>query len=389
MIIKDIQLYTILNSIGKPAIETQITSIEGTYALASSPSALLSGKRESQITKKIDEKTINSLINHLTYRELSQQQLDKILKQYLYTLGSDVCLSISLAFARLCAINNHCSLVEYIADEMSYTTKYKSPKPMVTLFSGGVHNQNEKTIQNIMIYAEADSFYESSKITSSVYSFIETYTSTHNMLLGYGQSSGMITKNLTTQQKFELISNAIQKNEYNAKLSIAVDIAAEHLWDNNQNIYCLENTYLTGEELFLLLQNYVDNFPVLFIEDPFDSDNEKLWSEFLKNNSNICIAGDDLFATQCKFLNNKLANGVIIKMNQAGTLSDTLQTVIKAKSLGMILCVSHRSVETEDTFMCDLAVAIDSDFVKIGGPRRGDRITKYNRIFRLERDRNK
>ena len=141
---------------------------------------------------------------------------------------------------------------------------------------------------------------------------------------------------------------------------------------------------LSGKELLSMLQRYIEKYPITFIEDPLDSSEEKLWMEFLRRNSDICIAGDDLFATQCQFLDNSLANGIIIKMNQAGTLTNTLNTVSKSHSLGMITCVSHRSVETEDTFMCDLSVAICCDYIKIGGPRRGDRTIKYNRLFRLE-----
>ena len=386
MIIQNIQLYTILNSIGTTAIEVEMTSLEGYQTYASSPSAIIPGKRESKTTVTIDNRLLHKLTQELVNTELNQENLDNILKRYLNILGSDICLSISLAFARLNAIKEKCTLCTYISKQLSYNTKYKFPSPMVTLFSGGVHS-HKKTIQNIMIVANTNSFSENIRITSDIYSHIEKYLNSHNILLGYGQSSGLITNSLNTKQKLELISEIIcSKDDYNTKTSIALDIAAEHLLDSHKELYNLDGNFLTGSEMSSLLQQYINDFPISFVEDPFDSNDTELWKNFLSKNNNIQVVGDDLFATQCKFLDNQLANSIIIKMNQAGTLSETLKTIQQAKSLGMTFCVSHRSIETEDTFMCDLAVSMDANYIKIGGPRRGDRISKYNRMIRLERN---
>lgn len=386
MIIKNIQLYTILNSIGTTAIEVEITSLKGHQTYASSPSAIIPGKRESKTTINIDNKLFHKLTQELVNIELKQEDLDNILKRYLNVLGSDICLSISLAFARLNAIEEECTLCAYISKQLSYNTKYKFPSPMVTLFSGGVHS-HKKTIQNIMIVANENSFSENIRITSDIYSHVEKYLNSHNIFLGYGQSSGLITDSLNTKQKLELVSDIIySKKDYNTKISIALDIAAEHLLDNHKKLYSLDGNFFTGNEIFSLLQQYINDFPISFVEDPFDPNDTELWKNFLSKNNNIQVVGDDLFATQCQFLDSQLANGIIIKMNQAGTLSETLKTVQRAKSLGMTFCVSHRSIETEDTFMCDLGVAMDANYIKIGGPRRGDRISKYNRMLRLERN---
>ena len=128
---------------------------------------------------------------------------------------------------------------------------------------------------------------------------------------------------------------------------------------------------------------YISKYNITYIEDPFDAYDEKCWIK-LKSNYNKLIVGDDLFATQDKYINNKLANSIVIKMNQVGTLSGTMKAFEKAGFQKMETCVSQRSIETEDTFMCDLAVALNADYIKIGGPRRGDRISKYNRLLRLE-----
>lgn len=391
MIIEEIKVYPILNSIGLLATEVEMISDKGFHAIASSPSALLPGKREILSNVEIDNKDLKSLILNLVHRDFKyQQDIDDILHNYLNILGSSICLPISLAFARLSAIHARCSLTQYIANEVNYSAKHILPSPMVTVFSGGVHSQNQNTIQNIMIISMANScsFFDSIDITSRIYTQIESYLKSHGYLEGYGQSSGLISANgtLSTIQKFDLISEMIQKEHFEGNLSIAIDVAAEHLFNKTHNNYCFENEYLEGYEFSKILQKYINEYPISFIEDPFDSSNEELWKSFIKCNPHICVAGDDLFATQTKFVNDELANGIIIKMNQAGTLSNTLQTICMAKSLGMSQCVSHRSVETEDTFMCDLAVAFDSDYIKIGGPRRGDRITKYNRMIRLGKE---
>ena len=192
----------------------------------------------------------------------------------------------------------------------------------------------------------------------------------------------MIVEKMTIEEKFEMLIETIKTLKYEKVVSIAIDVAAEHFFENK--VYTYQDRNINSKELNDILNQYINKYNITYVEDPFDSNDKEYWKKIKSENKNIDIVGDDLFATQHKYIDKELANGIIIKMNQVGTLTGTIETFNKAKKENMITCVSQRSIETEDTFMCDLAVALNSDYIKIGGPRRGDRIEKYNRLLRLE-----
>lgn len=385
--IEKVKVRKILNSVGNFTFEIEIVDKEGRKATASSPKAIQSGKREAIITKELNIYIFNQLIDKLCEKEIeSQKQFDTLIYEYINQLGSDICLSLSLAFARIMAQKEQISLVKYIAKIALYNTNYKMPKPLVTVFSGGVHNtKNKDTIQNIMLSINKEPFSKAIIPIQEIYTKIEQQLKEKGQLRGYGASSGMLVNNMTTEQKFEMAFDAIKKLGYEKEVTLAIDVAAEHFFRNHKYEY--EGKERTPKELKEIITNYKEKYNLTYIEDPFDSEDEQMWYEFKKENTNLAIVGDDLFATQNQYIDVNLANGIIIKMNQIGTLSGTIETFMRAKKENMITCVSHRSIETEDTFMCDLAVAFDADYIKIGGPRRGDRIIKYNQLLRLEEER--
>lgn len=389
MKLKKLDIYEILNSAGKKAIEVEVTTDNDIKAIASVPSAIIPGEREVNRTdiKNYDNNIYyKQLENKIINTNMTQSELDNVLQEYLKKLGSDICLAISLSFARVNAKEKKIPLVQYISQELKYETKYNIPKALVTVFSGGVHNlQGVKTLQNIMIIVNEDTFNKTEETILKIYGKIERKLKSKKILDGYGASSGMIVNKLTIVEKFELITRTINEMNLNSKVSLAVDVAAEHLLNEKTLLYDYEGSTINTEQLKSKLQEYINRYNITFMEDPFDSKDEKTWRLFKENNPKLYLVGDDIFATQSKFINDKIANGIVIKMNQAGTLTNTLETIKKAKELKMATCVSHRSIETEDTFMCDLSVAIDSEYIKIGGPRRGDRIIKYNRLKRLYR----
>lgn len=277
------------------------------------------------------------------------------------------------------------SLVEYILKIANYKKSNISPNPLVAIFSGGVHDKEKKgSIQNIMLCVNIHPFSKSIKAITEIYTYIENELKEKDLLKGYGSSSGMIVENMTINEKFEMIEQAIKVLNYEKEVSIAIDVAAEHFYKDGKYIY--EGKVISPEQLNKILGEYVRKYNITYVEDPFDSSDEEWWKIFKKENPNILTVGDDLFATQDKYISSELANGIIIKMNQVGTLTGTINAFKKARTEKMLTCVSHRSIETEDTFMCDLAVALDAEYIKIGGPRRGDRIAKYNRLLRLEQE---
>lgn len=233
-----------------------------------------------------------------------------------------------------------------------------------------------------MISVDIYPFSKAVKAITKIYNHIEKELKEKNLIKGYGTSSGIITKQMSTNEKFEILTKTLQKLGYDNNISIAIDVAAEHFYKNNTYIY--QGNKLNSEKLYNILKEYIEKYNITYVEDPFDSNDEKWWKKIKRENPDVLIVGDDIFATQSKYIDRKLANGIIIKMNQIGTLTGTINTFKQAKINKMSTCVSHRSIETEDTFMCDLAVGLNSEYIKIGGPRKGDRIAKYNQLLRLE-----
>jgi len=382
--IKEVKIRKILNSGGKLAIESSVILNKDIVGIASAPSAIIAGKREVFSTNFTDDYNV-SLSNLITElkntKKINQINVDSILNKYLNTIGSDICLSLSLAFARALSKYKNISLIEYIENEAQIKSKYKAPYPLVAVFSGGVHGKQDKgTLQQIMMSVNTNDFDKAIEIILNIYNDIEKYLKENDYYMDLGASSGFVVKNMTTEQQFDLLQNTIKNYNYE-NVSIAIDVASEHLKENDYYIY--QGKKYTDIDFAELLQNYKNKYNITFIEDPFDSDEKENWISFRNNNKDIDIVGDDLFATQSQYLDINEANSIIIKMNQAGTLSKTLETIIQAKKMGIKLCVSHRSYETEDTFMCDLAVAVNSEYIKIGGPRRGDRVSKYNRMLKI------
>ena len=382
--IKEIKVREILNSEGKEALEVEMVTTDNRKSIASSPSAIIPGRKEVLTTNHIHTNILNQMIEEIYRREFkSQGNFDNFLNQYMEKLGTNVCLPFSLAYAKMCAKNQDMTLVEYIRKIANYHIKNPSPIPLVAIFSGGVHNQEEKgSIQNIMIAVDIHPFSKSVPVITKIYTEIENEVKRKNILKHYGASSGMVVPRLTEKEKMKMLEETIERLHYEKYVSIAIDVAAEHFYKNEKYEY--NGQILNSQKLNDILMGYIQKYNITYVEDPFDSDDIQYWKLIKSRNSNIAIVGDDLFATQDKYINSELANGIIIKMNQVGTLTDTINAFLKAKRENMVTCVSQRSIETEDTFMCDLAVALDSTYIKIGGPRRGDRIAKYNRLLRLE-----
>lgn len=382
--IKEIKVREILNSEGKEALEVEMVTTDNRKSIVSSPSAIIPGRKEVLTTNHIHTNILNQMIEEIYRREFkSQGNFDNFLNQYMEKLGTNVCLPFSLAYAKMCAKNQDMTLVEYIRKIANYHIKNPSPIPLVAIFSGGVHNQEEKgSIQNIMIAVDIHPFSKSVPVITKIYTEIENEVKRKNILKHYGASSGMIVQGLTVEEKMKMLEETIKRLHYEKYVSIAIDVAAEHFYKNEKYEY--NGQILNSQKLNDILMGYIQKYNITYVEDPFDSDDIQYWKLIKSRNSNIAIVGDDLFATQDKYINSELANGIIIKMNQVGTLTDTINAFLKAKRENMVTCVSQRSIETEDTFMCDLAVALDSTYIKIGGPRRGDRIAKYNRLLRLE-----
>ena len=237
MKIKEVKIRKILNSQGLDALEIELLSNNNIKAISSSPSAIIPGKREVIIYNNSQNDNIKSLISETCSNPIENQiELDYILGRYMKTLGSKVCLPFSLAFARIMAKEQNISLVQYISKISQIAETRKSPIPLVTIFSGGVHNKKD-SIQDIMIAVDIHPFSEAVPVITKIYTYIENILKEKNLLDGYGASSGMIVERLNIDEKFRIILNTIKEFGYEKNVSIAIDVAAEHFFDNGLYIY--------------------------------------------------------------------------------------------------------------------------------------------------------
>lgn len=408
-IVESICLRRILNSRGKDAVEAEIcVSGAGDGRLAgagnrvlyagraSSSAAIIPGRRERKNTADI--KAILDICSEdadrLKFRPYNQITWDEELETFQKDWGTDITLSLSLTFARAAARADGTDLVLYIrkcikeffADGCETEEEKRLLKTgfsvLVPIFSGGVHAPSlGGSMQQIMLAAKTESFPEILDEILECYSGMEKYLRQKDYLKEYSASSGFLVSGIDNEEKFSILADEILKRNA-GNLSIAVDVAAEHL--KKGNFYQFHNRKLEPDELGQLLEHYIREYPVSYMEDPFDADDRPQWELLYGHCSGkACLIADDMSATQTSFLDSGMYDGIVIKMKQAGSLSRTLETVAEAGKRDLLTCVSHRSYETEDTFMCDLGVAVHADYLKIGGPRRGDRTEKYNQLIRL------
>lgn len=378
--ISRIGIRKILNSNGDFAYEAEV-ELEGTAnGTASSPAAIVPGRREKHTTaKSYPHEVIESLIQTAQ----TQSTLDQYLTQHIDELGADISLAVSLAFARASSTLQNTSLVEYIRNLFNFLKCDRHIAPLIPIFSGGIHDYDlGGSMQQIMLKIDGLDFGTAVIVICKIYSEIEEMLTQRKAIKGLAASSGFLVNDFSIEEEFAFLTDIINASEVREHLSIAVDVAAEHL--KTDSGYQFYNKLYTADEFEELLYSYCTRYPITYIEDPFDCSDVKNWISLhtrLKNTAEII--SDDYTATQIEFFDDVIADGFIIKMKQVGTLSGTLDIVSKIYTEKLKTCVSHRSCETEDTFMCDLAVAVNADYMKIGGPRRGDRVEKYNRLIRL------
>lgn len=384
-----IRLRGVLNSAGGVSVEADLRLADGASGTASVPVAIAPGRREARrsvmetLGPIADDDPLMARVRRLTDSPFDDQgEFDAVLDDALDTIGGDIALALSLALARAVAEGRDQSLADYLGH--LYGGDPGMPRPLANLFSGGIHGADDAVpFQQIMIAPRADSLVDNVEAVLAIYGDVEQGLEREGRLGGYSASSGMLVQDRDARGLLEDAATAIDRHGLGDEVGIAIDVAAEHL-KTADGRYRFGGRTIDGEELARTLRRITDDFPVDFIEDPFDPDDVDLWRDFTADLSGrLTVVGDDLFATSRENIDPALANGILLKMNQVGTVSGTLNAARTARDAGMRLYLSHRSRETEDVAMCDLAVALAADGIKIGGPRRGDRVGKYNRLLRL------
>lgn len=404
MFIKDIHAREILDSRGNPTIEVDMTLDNGVTATASVPSGASTGSREALELRDKDPKryegkgvlqavsNVNTIIRPaLIGKKCDQLSIDNYLIKLDGTenksnLGANAILAVSLACLKCLAKANDKELYEYVSNR-----NVTMPIPMINIINGGAHAVNNIDIQEFMIMPVMKSIKERIRAASEVFHALKKLLSINGFAVGVGDEGGFAPNLNNNTMALDFIMEAIRKAGYKPgeDIFIALDVAASELYDKETNTYKLDGKSFTSEELITFYEKLIDTYPILSIEDPFyENDFETLAKFTSLVGSRIMIVGDDYFVTNEKYLEKGIemhaGNAILLKANQIGTVSEMIKTIMLAKKNNYKTIISHRSGETEDTFIADLAVGLAIPFIKTGSMCRGERIAKYNRLMRIE-----
>jgi phosphopyruvate hydratase len=406
-LIVEIYAREVLDSRGNPTVEVEVTTENGIVGTSIVPSGASTGVheavelRDGDKARYLGKGTLNAVnnVNEKIADELigfdvfDQVGIDRALIQIDGTdnksnLGANAILGVSMAVARAASIESDTPLYEYIGGVNAKTL----PVPMMNILNGGEHADNNVDIQEFMVMpAGAVSFKEALRMGTEVFHNLKTVLKSKGYNTAVGDEGGFAPNLNSNEEALQTIMEAIEKAGYvpGKDIFLALDVASSEMYENGKYNFKGEGKVYTSEELVNYYSNLVNKYPIISIEDGLsedDWDGWKLLTEKLGNK--VQLVGDDLFVTNYSRLNlgiNKgIANSILIKLNQIGTITETLDAIELAKTNGYTCVISHRSGETEDTTIADLAVAVNSGQIKTGSASRTDRICKYNQLLRIE-----
>ncbi len=415
MKIKQIEAVEVLDSRGKPTISTTVYLEDGSSGTAIVPSGASAGSFEAYELRDGDNsryfgfgtlkavEQVKGLSSHLTGIESDDQnKIDTLLLDIDGTknkekVGANSILSVSLACARASANSLNISLYEYINilfnNLTSRENKFSIPRPMLNILNGGVHANNNIDIQEFMIIpSDKFSFKDGLRKATEVYMHLKTNLDQNKLSTTVGDEGGFAPNFESNQIVIEKIIKSIEETgmKYGEDIFLGLDCASSEL--HKDKTYCLdgEGTKFSSDEMIDYLIDLVNKYQIISIEDPLDESDWSAWKKFSEKTNNLQIVGDDIFVTNKKLLEKgiaeNVANSILIKPNQIGTLTETFQAIDLAKANNYGTIISHRSGETEDTFISDLAVGVDARQIKAGAPARSDRTAKSNRLLIIENE---
>ena len=407
--IKNIFSREILDSRGNPTVEVDVVLENNTMGRAAVPSGASTGEFEAMELRDNDKtrylgkgvltavNNINDEINKaLIGIDVNDQlNIDEIMIELDGTdnksrLGANATLGVSMAACRAAAKVNNCPLYEYL----SINNNPVMPMPMMNILNGGSHADNTVDIQEFMILPiGAKTFSEALRIGTEVFHQLKSELSQNGLNTSVGDEGGFAPDLESNEQALEIIITAIKNAGYTAgeEIFIALDVAASELFDNQLYNLASENKSYSSDEMIEYLKTLVDKYPIISIEDGLDQSDWEGWKKLnSKIGKNIQIVGDDLTVTNIhrlkRAIDEKSMNSILIKLNQIGTITETIQAVELAKKVGYGAIISHRSGETEDTIIADFSVAMGMGQIKTGSASRSDRVSKYNQLLRIEEE---
>ena len=400
----------ILDSRGNPTVETEVTLVSGIFGRAAVPSGASTGKHEMLELRDGDKKRylgkgVIKAINNVLHKIgpeligmdcLNQRDIDYVMIGLDGTdnkgkLGANAILSVSMACAKAGAASLELPLYRYIGGIMARDI----PVPMMNILNGGQHADNNVDIQEFMIMpVGAPTFKEGLRMSAEVFQTLRSVLKGKGYNTAVGDEGGFAPNLKSNEEALSLITTAIEKAGYKPgkDLAIALDSAASSFFSNGKYILSTEKKpRKTSEEMVKFYQDLVKKYPIVSIEDGLAENDWEGWKGLTEAlGSKIQIVGDDIFVTNKKLLekgiSQGIANSILIKLNQIGTLTETLETIQSAKEAGYTTVVSHRSGETEDTYMADVAVAANCGQIKSGSLSRSERLAKYNQLLRIEEE---
>ena len=404
-VIEQVGAREILDSRGNPTVEVEVALDDGTLARAAVPSGASTGEHEAVELRDGDparfggkgvEKAVNAVLDEIGPELTGTDVVDqRIVDQKLVDLdgtpdksrlGANAILGVSLAVAKAAADSAGLELFRYLGGPNAHVL----PVPMMNILNGGAHADSDVDIQEFMIAPiGADSFREALRWGSEVYHALKSVLKTKGLGTGLGDEGGFAPHLPSNREALDLIGTAIDKAGYKfgQDIAIAIDAAATEFYSDGA--YNFEGSKRTADQLIEYYTELLDNYPFVSLEDPLAEDDWDGWVKLTAElGDRVQIVGDDLFVTNPERLeegiSRRAANALLVKVNQIGTLSETLDAVTLALSCGYRCMISHRSGETEDTTIADLAVATGAGQIKTGAPARSERVAKYNQLLRIE-----
>ena len=399
----------VLDSRGNPTVKATAILSDGTVASAIVPSGASTGKREAlelrdgdksryggkgvlKACENIEVTIADELVGLNPY---NQAEIDAILKELDGTpnyskLGANAVLGVSMAVARAAAKSLHLPLYRYLGGSNALVL----PTPMLNIINGGAHANNDVDLQEYMIMPTGfDEFKEALRASSEIYHTLKKLLSEDGHPTALGDEGGFAPNFKNNTEPLEYMLRAIEKAGYKPgeEVNFALDAASSEFYKDGKYVLAGEGKTLTKEELVEFYAELVEKFPIVSIEDGMAEDDWEGWALLTqKLGRKIQLVGDDLFVTNKEILqkgiDEEIANAILIKPNQIGSVSETMQTVRLAQRNSYNCVMSHRSGESEDAFIADFAVALNTAQIKTGAPARGERTAKYNRLLEIERD---
>lgn len=402
--ITNIKAREILDSRGNPTVEATVVTEDST-GTASVPSGASTGEHEALELRDNDkrylgkgvqkavrniEKKIAPLLKGIDcrrQREIDNLMIEKDGYKDKSKLGANAILAVSLACARAAA--NSEELFQYLNSLPQITNNPKIPLPYLNIINGGKHANNKLSIQEFMIVPQFKTIKQNIQAASEIYHTLKKIIKKKYKTITIGDEGGFAPKIKKTTEALDLIKKAITLAKYNGKVKIALDCAASEFFSRNR--YSIDGKKLTKEQLLQYYLKLIKKYPIISLEDPFEQEDFTSFAQ-LKEQTKIQIVGDDLTVTNIERIKTAIkensCNCLLLKVNQIGTLTEALDAALLAQEHGWKVMVSHRSGETEDSFIADLAVALGCGMIKAGAPCRGERTAKYNRLLRIEEQEN-